>query len=50
LNIGLWLRRDRLDMFPPATRQQHRNQAGKPLIGLFRFAQPPLEIAASLRS
>jgi hypothetical protein len=29
-------------MFPPATRQQRRNQAGKPLIGLFRFAQPPL--------
>src|SRR6202789_1752059 len=42
LNVGLWFRRDRLDMFPPATRQQHRNQAGKPLIGLFRFAQPPL--------
>jgi hypothetical protein len=42
LNVGLWLRRDRLDMFPPATRHQRRNQAGKPLIGLFRFAQPPL--------
>jgi hypothetical protein len=36
------LRRDRLDIFPPATRHQRRNQAGKPLIGLFRFAQPPL--------
>src|ERR1700733_7045653 len=42
LNVGLWLRRDRLDMFPPATRHQRRNQAGQPLIGLFRFAQPPL--------
>jgi hypothetical protein len=42
LNVGLWLRRDRLDMFPPATRHQRRNQTGKPLIGLFRFAQPPL--------
>jgi hypothetical protein len=29
-------------MFPPATRHQRRNQTGKPLIGLFRFAQPPL--------
>src|SRR4029077_14119155 len=42
LNIGLWLRRERLDMLPPATRHQRRNQAGKTLIGLFRFAQPPL--------
>src|SRR6202041_1534735 len=42
LNIGLWLRRERLDMVPPATRQQRRNQARNPLIGLFRFAQPPL--------
>src|SRR5690348_1701499 len=29
-------------MLPPVTRHQRRNQAGKPLIGLFRFAQPPL--------
>jgi predicted methyltransferase len=29
-------------MLPPATRHQRRNQAGIPLIGLFRFAQPPL--------
>src|SRR6185369_1613949 len=42
LKPGLWFRRDRLDMFPPATRHQRRFQAGKPLIGLFRFAQPPL--------
>ncbi|MGH7154770.1 MAG: SRPBCC domain-containing protein [Acetobacteraceae bacterium] len=29
-------------MLPPATRHRRRNQAGIPLIGLFRFAQPPL--------
>jgi len=29
-------------MLPPATRHQRRNQAGIPLIGPFRFAQPPL--------
>ena len=33
---------DRLDMLPPVVRHQRRNQAGIPLIGLFRFAQPPL--------
>jgi Transposase DDE domain len=49
LNVGLWLRRDRLDMFPPATRHQRRNQTGKPLIGLFRFAQPPLLSAQSAK-
>jgi hypothetical protein len=42
LNAGPWLRRERLDMIPPVARQQRRNQAGKTLIGLFRFAQPPL--------
>jgi hypothetical protein len=48
LNPGLWFRRDRLDMLPPATRHQRRIQAGKPLIGLFRFAQPPLYANPSL--
>jgi hypothetical protein len=46
LNPGLWLRRDRLDMLPPTTRHRCRNQAGIPLIGLFRFAQPPLRLVA----
>jgi hypothetical protein len=35
-------------MLPPATRHLRRNQAGKTLIGLFRFAQTPLAgLAAS---
>ena len=46
---GCSLRRNRLDILPPITRHQRRNQAGIPLIGLFRFAQPPLSAPPELR-
>ena len=44
LNPGLWFRRVRLDMLPPVARHHSRNQAGVPLIGLFKFAQPPKHV------
>jgi hypothetical protein len=30
MKLAIWLRRDRLNMFPLATRYQRRNQVGKP--------------------
>ena len=36
------VRRDLSTCSPPAMQYERRNQAGKLLIGLFRFAQPPL--------